>query len=216
MENKMTIGLIVTSFLAVGGLIFGIVSAKQTKTLKTELVTVKAQNQDMKRTQSNLHHELDRYQAALEKAQNSKKEAEAKVNNKDSHHEVYQQFNDQATKLMNVLYNYSPQNFGKRTENAKVYLTDKAYKEFFPSNVKYGDTSYVTSKISDIKVYNKTVQNDKLSGLVMVKYQSKYKDQAYNKGQAFYEVSYDTKARKVTNLKQVDNKMLSSGSDEEE
>lgn len=85
-------------------------------------------------------------------------------------------------------------------------MTDSAYTSFFPKNVHMGDTSYVTSKVGDIKVYNKTVQNVQFTGLITVSYKAKYQNQAYNHGQAFYEVKYDTQAKKISSIKLIDNK----------
>lgn len=205
-NNKVKLITILIVLLAVISLVFGIVSAKHLKNsnadnhqLKIELASEQKQNNSLKRKLSQKDNDL------LE-AQNEAKSAETKTNNNDSHKIVNKQFNDIASNLIKVLYDYSPANFKDRKAAAQNYMTDSAYTSFFPKNVHMGDTSYVTSKVGDIKVYNKAVQNDQFTGLITVSYKSKYQNQAYNHGQAFYEVKYDTHAKKISSIKLIDNK----------
>lgn len=208
-ENKKQIVLITLILLAVGASGMAIVSAKQAQKSNRVNTTLRTELKGKTHKQSQLEEQLAQTQSQLQDAEKTAKSAQTKVNNKSDNTEIYSDFNETTEKLIKVLYTYSPKDFATRSDVAKKYLSDEALDEFFPKRGEhYGDNGSVTSKAKSIKVYNKTVQDNKINGLATTEYQARYKENEPNNGQAFYEVTYDTQTKKITYLKLIDNKSL--------
>lgn len=213
-ENKKSIVLMALILLAISASGVAIVSAKQVQKSNRTNAILRTELEGKTHKQSQLEKQLAQTQNQLQDAEKTAKSAQTKINNKSDNSQIYQDFNQTTEKLMKVLYTYSPRDFATRSDVAKKYLSDEALEEFFPkSGEHYGDNGSVTSKAKSIKIYNKTVQDNKINGLATAEYQARYKENDPNNGQAFYEVTYDTQTKKIIHLKLIDNKSLADDHD---
>ncbi|MDT2525141.1 hypothetical protein P7D73_18210 [Enterococcus raffinosus] len=122
------------------------------------------------------------------------------VENNNPESKNYKSFSDTTYKTFTGLYNFKPKSYKNRKDILKPLISDKLYNRYFSNEAYYGDSNGTTSEVISIDVYNKTIQDNTLNGLVVVKYQSKSGDNDFKKSTDLYQISYDVLSNKVTEI----------------
>ncbi|MGM0121182.1 hypothetical protein [Enterococcus sp. AZ152] len=137
-----------------------------------------------------------RYQKEYQK---EKRKNEEKQENLTNHEEDvnYQSYQKIVTKAFEVLFTFTPEDFSERREKIGQYFSSDLFEEFFDSEGTYENSNGVSSRINQLSIYNRTIQENTLDGMVVVDYESSRDGGDWWKSTAFYQISYDVSEKKI-------------------
>lgn len=140
--------------------------------------------------------DVSRYQKSYqqEKRKNESEERQLTNHLEDKKYQSYQKV---MTEAFEVLFDFTPSNFGERREKMREYFSSDLFDSFFNPEGSYENSNGVFSRINQLSIYNRTIQEDTLDGMVVVDYESKREGSDWWKSTAFYQVSYDVNEKKI-------------------
>lgn len=140
-------------------------------------------------------HYQKEYQKEKEK---NEEQQEMLTNHKED--ENYQSYQKVVTEAFETLFTFTPEDFSERKEKMKVYFSPELYEGFFDPEGTYENSNGVSSRINQLSIYNRTIQEGTLDGMVVVDYESRREKENWWKSTAFYQVSYDVNEKKITSF----------------
>ena len=140
--------------------------------------------------------DVARYQENYQKEKEKNQEMKERLSN-DEEDENYQSYQNVITDAMEVLFDFTPENFSERKEKVKQYFSSNLIENFFDPEGNYQNSNGVSSRINQLSIYNRTIQEDTLDGIVVVDYESSRDGGKWWKSTSFYQVSYDVKEKKI-------------------
>ena len=123
----------------------------------------------------------------------------------DPTNDVYQTYQIATEKVFNGLFTFNPSNYKERQRFIGSYLSDQLNERYFGKKGYYGDANQTTSKVLSLHIYNRTIQNDSLDGVVVVTYQSKINDNDFRKATELFEVSFNVESNKLQSIQSLGN-----------
>lgn len=117
----------------------------------------------------------------------------------------YRTMDRNLTTIFNGLYNYDQDSYSGRANKLKGLLSESLNDKYFgKKSQQYGDSSQVTSKLTQLHTYREAVSGSQIRSLVLVNYKSRYaQTKEWNKGTSVYEVTYDDANHTVKSIKSV-------------
>lgn len=123
-----------------------------------------------------------------------------KNNNEDGKGEN-KAFEDTVREAFKALYNFDPDSMEERKEANRPYLSDDLFNQYFNDSSTYGDSNGVESELNHLRLYTANIQGTDMDGLVAIESQSRMDGTDWTKGRNIYQVTYDTKTKKITALR---------------
>lgn len=142
--------------------------------------------------------ELQRNTKKQDTEKQTQKEQTLQNNDETSH--VRKRFSEVNKNFFNIMYNFNPDSYKERKTGVQAYLTEELMKQFFPDGSNLEDSNNMTSKIDHIEIYNRSIQEGAIDGIVVVTYESKQADNDYKKNMDVYQVSYQPSTEKLTKM----------------
>lgn len=187
-ERALIFGLTLTTLGAgFGWYHCGSTMNKMNQKYKTEMVQLQ---KDLENIKAKEESEKDKAQIAVQNNTNPSTQQNS---------DMYQTIR----KVFETFYNFEPDNYTTRENQVKDELSKKMREQLFPQNVSnYKGQLYSTA--NNIEVYSNTYYTkagDK-TALVVVDYETHYKDQKPTKQQTIWKVTYNVDDKQITNIEQ--------------
>ncbi|EME8160731.1 hypothetical protein MT881_002619 [Enterococcus faecium] len=200
-KQKLIIFLsIVLAFAGVGGYWL----AQEKNDLSREQIALKQQEQVFKDQKNDQKQFISELQVSIQKLEKEKvalqKENEVLKNNDASEKGNIKQFNEFVNKAFHALFDYYPDTYSERKNACEPYLSKELMSQYFKEGDSYGDSNGVSSELEKCSLYTKSVQNDKLEGLVVAEYQNKIGYSSWNKAMNVFQITYDLSSKKLTDI----------------
>lgn len=166
--------------------------AQQLSEQKREIQQLERSNTNLKQETIDIQQKYIRSQQAL-----TKRKA---IQSNDPNSRAYQNYQEATEKVFTGLFTFKPTNYRTRQKIIRPYLSEQLNDRYFGNNGHYGDGNHTTSTVLSLHIYNRTIQKDSLDGVVVVTYQSKIQENAYQKATEFFEVSFDVRSGKMREI----------------
>lgn len=192
--------MLLCGILGVGLILLGYGYHKQETQLDSQRIAL----QTTKKSNKRLKNELSKLQSNFNETRKALVKKET-VQSNDPNNHVYQTYQVATEKVFNGLFTFTPNNYKDRQKLIGSYLSNQLNGRYFGKNGYYGDGNQTTSKVLDLHVYNRTIQNDTLDGFVVVTYQSKIQGNDFKKATELFEVSFNVKSNKIQSIQSLGN-----------
>lgn len=128
----------------------------------------------------------------------------SEVNNQSPESKQNQQFYETVRTVFNYAFTYDPSNVDQRKDKIGNLVADDLKDELFAPVVK-GYNDNIRSKLNYVNVYSNVyyTESGERNALVMVNYESSYKDEEAKQFNNIWKISYDVSKNQITKMERL-------------